>query len=64
MSSTHGNNRKNATTSGTHSIASRLSQHNVNNNKYDQYSPRSSNGPNIAFARQYVGELMQRVNFE
>lgn len=64
MSSSHNQNLHKVGTSGTHSVASRMS-HN-NQGKYDQYSPRSSinGGQNAAFARQYVGELMQRVNFE
>ena len=41
MGSTQNGIHKNAT-SGTHSVGSRLTQSNVNNIKFDQYSPRSS----------------------
>ena len=70
MSSTHGNGIQKVQTSGTHSVASRISQGpnvgGAGHIRYDQYSPRSSvnGGHNATFARQYVGELMQRVNFE
>ena len=59
--SSHGHK---VTHSGSHSVQSRLSHH--HHAHANQYSPRSSvNGnPNVIFARQYVGELMQRVNFE
>ena len=61
MSSSHANKH----TNGTHSVNSRLSQSNQRfNATQDQNSPRSSLQANVVFARQYVGELMQRVNFE
>lgn len=50
LSSTHGNGVNK--TSGTHSAVSRLSQQNVNQMKFDHYSPRSSvNGQIAATAR-------------
>ncbi len=58
-SSSHGLHKM--TMSGTQSVASRMSQANAG---HAAYSPRSSVQANVHFARQYVGDLMQRVNFE
>ena len=59
--SSHGNGVHKVTHSGSHSMHSRLSHPHTH-----QQSPRSSaaGGHHAVIARQYVGELMQRVNFE
>jgi hypothetical protein len=61
--SSHGNGVHKVTHSGSHSVHSRLSHPHAPHT--NQYSPRSSlGGQHAVLARQYVGELMQRVNFE